>query len=82
VIAIGQEGPLNLTERVPLGGLRRVNLSNLRQATGGLRMEDCPVYDGLVTHGKLIRDRTFEFDGLPPVDLSETRTFPPQGGTP
>ena len=81
VVAIGDEGTLNLTELVPLGGLRRVNLSNLRQASGRLRIEDCPVYDGRVTQGKLIRDRTFIFVGQTPAELSETRTFPPQGGT-
>ena len=80
VIAIGQEGTLNIAELVPLGGLRRVNLSNLRQASGRLRIEDCPVYDGRVTQGKLIRDRTFVFQGQSPAELSETRTFTPQGG--
>jgi hypothetical protein len=28
------KGALNLTELIPVGGLRRVNLSNLRQASG------------------------------------------------
>ena len=80
VLPIGQDGTLNLTELVPLGGLRRVNLSNLRQSSGRLRIEDCPVYDGRVTQGKLIRDRTFEFRGQTSTELTETRTFPPQGG--
>ena len=80
ILPIGQEGTLNLTELVPLGGLHRVNLSNLRQASGRLRIEDCPVYDGRVTQGKLIRDRTFIFQGQTPAELTETRTFPPQGG--
>lgn len=82
IIVIGEEGTLNLTELIPLGGLRRVNLSNLRQASGRLRVEDCPVYDGRVAQGKLIRDRTFIFEGQSPTELSETRTFPPQGDTP
>lgn len=77
-IEFGEEGSLNLTELVPLGGLRRVNLSNLRQASGRIRIEDCPVYDGIVTQGKLIRDRTFEFKSQ--YESIETRTFPPQGG--
>jgi hypothetical protein len=81
VLPIGQEGTLNLTELVPLGGLRRVNLSNLRQASGRLRVEDCPVYDGRTVQGKLIRDRTFVFQGQSPTELSETRTFTPQGVT-
>ena len=38
-------GDLPLTEVTPLGGWRRVNLSNLRQASGRLRLEDCPVGD-------------------------------------
>ena len=46
VIAIADQGSLNLTELVPLGGLTRVNLSNLRQSSGRIRIESCPVYDG------------------------------------
>ena len=53
VLAIGEHGVLNITELVPLGGLKRVNLSNLRQASGRCRIEDCPVYDGRVVSGKL-----------------------------
>lgn len=75
-IPIGDEGSLNLTELVPVGGLRRVNLSNLRQASGRARIEDCPVYDGQVQLGKLIRDRTFQFHG----PLNEIRTFEPHEG--
>lgn len=68
---MGEDGALNLTEETPLGGGKRVNLSNLRQASGRLRVEDCPVYDGEVEAGKLIRDRVFPFqDGF-----EETRTF-------
>ena len=61
ILAIGQEGTLNVTELIPLGGLRRVNLSNLRQASGRLRIEDCPVYDGRITQGKLIRGSHVHF---------------------
>ena len=76
VIEIGDKGSLNLTELVPVGGLRRVNLSNLRQASGRARVEDCPVYDGEVRHGKLIRDRVFDFqDGVQAM-----RTFQPHEG--
>lgn len=53
VLTVGDHGSLSLTELVPLGGLKRVNLSNLRQASGRCRIEDCPVYDGRVTGGKL-----------------------------
>ncbi len=77
-IAIGDVGSLNLTELIPVGGLRRVNLSNLRQASGRARVEDCPVYDGQIHHGKLIRDRTFEFH----TPQRETRTFEPHEGEP
>jgi len=52
-LEIGEHGVLNLTEFVPLGGLKRVNLSNLRQASGRCRIEDCPIYDGRVADGKL-----------------------------
>ncbi len=52
-LAVGEHGSLSITELVPLGGLKRVNLSNLRQSSGRCRIEDCPVYDGRVTAGKL-----------------------------
>ncbi len=54
VLQIGEHGVLNITELVPLGGLKRVNLSNLRQSSGRCRIEDCPVYDGRVLSGKLV----------------------------
>lgn len=54
LLSIADEGNLNLTEETPLGGSNRVNLSNLRQASGRLRIEDCPVYNGLVKTGKLV----------------------------
>jgi len=53
VLSVGEHGLLNITELTPLGGLKRVNLSNLRQASGKCRIEDCPVYDGRVVTGKL-----------------------------
>jgi len=65
VLSVEDRGSLNLTELVPLGGLRRVNLSNLRQSSGRCRIEDCPVYDGIVEVGPLVKDRKFEFrDGV------------------
>ncbi len=54
VFVVGEHGALNITELVPLGGLKRVNLSNLRQSSGRCRIEDCPVYDGCVQSGKLV----------------------------
>ena len=71
VLPVGELGTLNLTLLVPLGGLRRVNLSNMRQESGRCRIEDCPVYDDVVTEGKLIHTRVFEFcDGV-----NETAVF-------
>ena len=52
-LAVGEQGSLAITELVPLGGLKRVNLSNLRQSSGRCRIEDCPIYDGRVIAGKL-----------------------------
>ncbi len=52
-LAVGDHGVLNLTELTSLGGLKRVNLSNMRQASGRCRIEDCPIYDGRVSAGKL-----------------------------
>lgn len=53
---VGDHGTLNLTELVSLGGLKRVNLSNLRQASGRCRIEDCPVFDGRVIIGPLVKE--------------------------
>jgi len=65
VLTVEDRGTINLTELTPLGGLRRVNLSDLRQSSGRCRIEDCPVYDGVVETGPLVRDRRFEFrDGV------------------
>ncbi len=48
MLAVNGLGALPLTELTPLGGMRRVNLSNLRQASGRLRLEDCPVGDDII----------------------------------
>ena len=53
VIAVGGHGVLSITELTPLGGLKRVNLSNMRQASGRCQIEDCPIYDRRVSAGKL-----------------------------
>jgi hypothetical protein len=60
LLLVGDRGSLNLTELVPLGGLARVNLSNLRQASGRYRIEDCPVYDGRIAEGKLVAREIIE----------------------
>ena len=75
VIEIPPEGErLNLTEVTPMGGLQRVNLTNLKQASGKYRIEDCPVYSDVVETGGLIVDRIFEYEG---PALEETRTHEP-----
>ena len=57
LLAVPELGALPLTELTPLGGMRRVNLSNLRQASGRCRIEACPVGDDAVLttgEGRLI----------------------------
>lgn len=61
-LTVGEHGLLNLTELVSLGGLKRVNLSNLRQASGRCRIEDCPIYDGRVRAGKLAASVKIEIE--------------------
>ena len=75
VLTITDQGQLNLTEIAPLGGLNWVNLSNLKQSSGRIRIEDCPVYDGEIKNGHLIKDRTFQFHG----SVNEERTYEPKG---
>lgn len=65
LLSVPELGALPLTEVTPLGGWRRVNLSNLRQASGRLRIEDCPVgdADALQTEtGRLIAIPTIAVD--------------------
>lgn len=62
---------LNMTELIPLGGLSRVNLSNLRQCAGRIRVEDCPVYSDQIKSGKIIIKRTFQMNS----DISEEITL-------
>ncbi|MHB9037898.1 MAG: hypothetical protein ACYC64_14670 [Armatimonadota bacterium] len=64
VLDIGDYGTLSLAEVTPLGGLKRVNLSNLRQASGRCRIEDCPVYDGIVQSGKLVAEVVIEVNPM------------------
>lgn len=70
-IEIPGKGTLGLTELLPLGGLARVNLSNLRQSAGRFRIEDCPIYDEEVREGKLITSRAVEIRG----DVTEEITL-------
>ncbi|HRT97757.1 MAG TPA: hypothetical protein P5532_25405 [Planctomycetota bacterium] len=67
---------LALTEVTPMGGLGRVNLTNLKQSSGRYRIEDCPVYGEEVQTGKLILTTIFEYQG-PAID--EARTHEPTG---
>lgn len=63
VLPVDDIGTLPLTELTPLGGFRRVNLSNLRQSSGRLRIEDCPVGDDALlcrASGKLVREIRIE----------------------
>jgi hypothetical protein len=46
-----------------MGGLGRVNLTNLRQSSGRYRIEDCPIYGGEVTTGKLATGLVIELAG-------------------
>ncbi len=48
-----------LREMIPIGGLDRPNLSNLRQASGRYRIEDVPIFDHILEEGKLVLYRNF-----------------------
>ena len=48
-----------LREMIPIGGLERPNLSNLRQASGRYRIEDVEVFDHDVFDGKIVLYRNF-----------------------
>lgn len=52
--------------------------SGWKTSRGRTRVEGCPVYDGEVRYGKLIRDRVFDFQN----GVEKTRTFEPQEGEP
>ena len=65
---------LSLTELTPMGGLARVNLTNLKQSSGKYRIEDCPVYAETVETGGLIVTRIFDYQGS---TFEETRTHEP-----
>jgi len=56
-IAVSAECSYYLRELVPLGGLERPNLSNLRQASGRYRIEDIEVFDHQIEEGKLVKYR-------------------------
>jgi hypothetical protein len=60
-----------LREMIPIGGLERPNLSNLRQASGRYRIEDVPVFDHVLDEGKLVLYRDFilcDFTTRTPVE--------------
>lgn len=56
-IVVSPECSYYLRELIPLGGLDRPNLSNLRQASGKYRIEDVEVFDSRVEEGKLVKYR-------------------------
>ena len=62
-VEVGNWGSLNLVELTPLGAHRRVNLSNLHQCSGKIRLEDCPIFAGEVVVGRLVSSMTFQFSG-------------------
>jgi hypothetical protein len=61
-----------LQEIVPLGGLERPNLSNLRQASGRYRIEDVEVFDHDVFDGKIVLYRNFRLCDFGSRRLIET----------
>ena len=63
---------LELQEMVPLGGLERPNLSNLRQASGRYRIEDVEVFDHDVFEGKIVLYRNFRLCDFGTRRLIET----------
>jgi len=74
MLAVNVDDNIHLHEIIPVGGLNRPNLSNLRQATGRYRLEDIIVYSGDLENGKLIKDRIFEMMDLESEKLIETVT--------
>lgn len=65
----------NIVELIPIGGLDRPNLSNLRQASGKYRIEDVTVFGDLVTNGKLVLDREFRLRDRTTGDLEAIKIF-------
>ena len=61
-----------LQEMVPIGGLERPNLSNLRQASGRYRIEDVEVFDHDVFEGKIVLYRNFRLCDFGSRRLIET----------
>lgn len=55
-LTVGERGTLPVTVLSPLGSVDRVNLSNLRQATGRFRVEDYPVFEEEFKRGRLINN--------------------------
>lgn len=78
-ITIPDRGDLVLTLLTPLGGMKRVNLSNLRQASGKCRIEDVPVFSGTPIEAQMILTRIFEYRdlnaGTEADPIIETRTY-------
>lgn len=74
-MSIANVGSFGLTELEPLGGYHRVNLSNLRQASGKFRIEDVPAISEAATiEAFTVLTRTFQYRDGVTVD----RTFGPE----
>lgn len=69
---VGPDCSYYLHELVPLGGLERPNLSNLRQASGKYRIEDVEVFDSRLEEGKLVKYRNVRVCDKPTRVLLET----------
>lgn len=69
-------GPkLGITEITPMGGLKKPNLSNLRQSVGRYRIEDVPLMPGETVTGKLITTVVTEFRDEDTSELIGERTY-------
>ncbi len=66
------ECAFKLREMIPIGGLERPNLSNLRQASGRYRIEDVEVFDHDVFDGKIVLYRNFRLCDFASRRLIET----------
>ncbi len=78
-LEVPPDGRFLLTELIPMGGLVRPNLSNLRQASGRCRIETVPVPDGYQATGSLITGREFV---IGPLGGPGGETVLVPGGTP
>ncbi|MFQ5647429.1 MAG: hypothetical protein ACE5GM_10900 [bacterium] len=73
-LSVNADDSIHMVELIPIGGLARPNLTNLRQASGKYRLEDVEIYDDSLVQGKLIDTRIFEYLDLPGENPVDTRT--------